>query len=161
MRADGQQWRGEEGMVLLLSLLAMVVFSLLGAALLTMSGSETFVSFRSVYREGAFYAAEGGIHVGLDQISANRATSTQAIPLTTIDIGGRYSYRSGRRNDPGPQPLQFVGTRPGTGYSVAVGTGYNPAGYIFYNYQMNVTGTGPRNAQREVEALAAFGPVPE
>ncbi|MEE9522618.1 MAG: pilus assembly PilX N-terminal domain-containing protein [candidate division NC10 bacterium] len=159
MRAGGQRWRDEGGMVLVLSLLAMVVLSLLGVALLTMSGSETFVSYRTVYREGAFYSAEGGIHIGLDQLSANTATSTQAIPLTTI--GGNYTYRSGRRSDPGPQPLQFVGTRPATGYSIAIGTGYNPAGYIFYNYQMNVTGTGPRNAQREVEVLAAFGPVPE
>lgn len=152
-------WRDERGTVLVLSLLAMVALSLLGAALLTMSGSETFVSYRTVYREGAFYAAEGGIHIGLDQISANTATSTLPIPLT--NIGGNYTYRSGRRGDPGPQPLVFVGTRPGTGYSVAVGTGYNPAGYVFFNYQMNVTGTGPRNAQREVEALASFGPVPE
>ena len=159
MRAGGQRWRDEGGMVLVLSLLAMVVLSLLGVALLTMSGSETFVSYRTVYREGAFYSAEGGIHIGLDQVSANTVTSTQAIPLTTI--GGNYTYRSGRRSDPGPQPLEFVGTRPGPGYSIAVGTGYNPAGYVFYNYQINVTGTGPRNAQREVEVLAAFGPVPE
>ncbi len=159
MRAGGQRWRDEGGMVLVLSLLAMVVLSLLGVALLTMSGSETFVSYRTVYREGAFYSAEGGIHIGLDQVSANTVTSTQAIPLRTI--GGNYTYRSGRRSDPGPQPLQFVGTRPGPGYSIAVGTGYNPAGYIFYNYQINATGTGPRNAQREVEVLAAFGPVPE
>ncbi len=159
MRAGGQRWKDEGGMVLMLSLIVMVVLSMLGAALLTMSGSETFVSYRTVSREGAFYAAEGGIHIGLDQLSWNTATSIQAIPLTTI--GGNYTYRSGRRSDPGPQPFQFVGTRPGTGYSIAVGTGYNPAGYIFYNYQINVTGTGPRNAQREVEALAAFGPVPE
>ena len=159
MPARGMGWRDEAGSVLLLSLMALVILSLLGAGLLTMSGTETFVTFRSVYREGSFYAAEGGIHVGLDQISANTATSTQAIPVT--NIGNWYAYRSGRRNDPGPQPLQFVGTRPGTGYSIAVGTGYNPAGYIFYNYQMNVTGTGPRNALREVEALAAYGPVPE
>ena len=159
MRAGGQRWRDEGGMVLVLSLLAMVVLSLLGVALLTMSGSETFVSYRTVYREGAFYSAEGGIHIGIDQVSANTVTSTQAIPLTTI--GGNYTYRSGSRSDPGPQPLEFVGTRPGPGYSIAVGTGYNPAGYVFYNYQINVTGTGPRNAQREVEVLAAFGPVPE
>lgn len=159
MRTVAFRWRNERGTVLALSLLAMVVLSLLGAGLLTMSGSETFVSYRTVYREGAFYAAEGGIHIGLDQISTNTATSTQAIPLTPI--GANYAYRSGRRSDPGPQPLQFVGTKPGTGYSIAVGTGYNPAGYVFYNYQMNVTGTGPRNAQREVEALAAYGPVPE
>jgi len=152
------RWRDKAGSVLVLSLLAMVVLSLLGAALLTMSGTETFGSSRGVYREGAFYAAEAGVHTGLDQLSMNTATSTQAIPVT--GIGDFYAYRSGRRADPGPQPLQFVGTKPGTGYSIAVGTGYNPAGYVFYDYQMNVTGTGPRSAQREVEALAEYGPVP-
>ena len=158
MRALGSRWTGQSGSALLLSLLAMVVLSLLGAALLTMSGSETFVSSRSVYREGAFYAAEAGVHTGVDRLSTDTATSTQ--PIAVTDIGGWYSYRSGRRTDPGPQPFQFVGTRPATGYSAAVGTGYNPAGYIFYDYQINVTGTGPRTAQREVEALAGYGPVP-
>lgn len=153
------RWRDETGSVLLLTLIAITVLSLLGAGLLTMSQTETFVSFRSVYREGAFYAAEGGIHVGLDQLSANRVTSTQ--PIAVTGIGGDYSYRSGPKGATGPEQLLFVGTKPGTGYSIAIGTGYNPAGYVFYHYQLNVTGTGPRNAQREVEALAGYGPVPE
>ena len=153
------RWRGEAGSVLVLSLLAMVVLSLLGTVLLTMSGTETFGSVRGVYREGAFYAAEAGVHTGLDQLSMNTATSTQAIPVT--NIGDWYAYRSGRRADPGPQPFQFMGTRPATGYSAAVGTGYNPAGYVFFDYQMNVTGSGPRTATREVEALGAYGPVPQ
>jgi len=155
------RWRDKAGSVLVLSLLAMVVLSLLGTVLLTMSGTETFGSFRGVYREGAFYAAEAGVHTGLDQLSMNTATSTQAIPVTNIPVGGWYSYRSGRRADPGPQPFQFMGTRPATGYSAAVGTGYNPAGYAFFDYQMNVTGSGPRTATREVEALGAYGPVPQ
>jgi len=158
MPARGIGWRDEAGSVLLLSLLALVILSLLGAGLLTMSGTETFVTFRSVYREGAFYAAEAGVHTGVDRLSTDTATSTQ--PIAVTDIGGWYSYRSGRRTDPGPQPFQFVGTRPATGYSAAVGTGYNPAGYIFYDYRINVTGAGPRTAQREVEALAGYGPVP-
>ncbi len=159
MRVLGSRWTGQAGSVLLLSLLAMVVLSLLGAALLTMSGSETFVSARIVYREGAFYAAEAGVHTGLDQLTMNTATSTQPIPVT--NIGDWYAYRSGRRTDAGPMPFQFMGTRPATGYSAAVGTGYNPAGYVFFDYQMNVTGSGPRTATREVEALGAYGPVPQ
>src|SRR3972149_4473881 len=159
MRVLGSRWIGQSGSVLLLSLLALVVLSLLGAALLTMSGSETCVSARIVYREGAFYAAEAGVHTGLDRLSMNTAASTQAIPVT--NIGDWYAYRSGRRADPGPQPFQFMGTRPATGYSAAVGTGDNPAGYVFFYHQMNVTGSGPRTAQREVEALAAYGPVPQ
>jgi Tfp pilus assembly protein PilX len=47
MRAGGQRWRDEEGTVLVLSLITMVVLSMLGAALLTMAGSETFVSYRT------------------------------------------------------------------------------------------------------------------
>jgi hypothetical protein len=139
----------------------MVLLSLLGAALLTMSGTETFGSFRSVYREGAFYAAEAGVHTGVDRVSTNIAASTPAIPVTDIGDEQLYSYRSGRRGDPGPQPFEFVGLRPGTGYSAAVGTGYNPAGYVFYDYRINVTGAGPRSAQREVEALVGYGPVPK
>lgn len=159
MQPGGARWTNEAGSVLVLSLLAMVVLSLLGTVLLTMSGTETFGSFRGVYREGAFYAAEAGVHTGVDRLSMNTATSTQ--PILVTPIGNGYTYRSGRRADPGPQPFQFMGIRPATGYSAAVGTGYNPAGYVFYDYQMNVTGTGPRTAQREVEALAGYGPVPQ
>src|SRR3990172_3659500 len=107
MRVLGSRWIGQSGSVLLLSLLAMVVLSLLGSALLTMSGSETFVSARIVYREGAFYAAEAGVHTGLDQLSMNMATSTQAIPVTAI--GDWYAYRSGRRGGPGAPAFRVDG----------------------------------------------------
>src|SRR3970040_12022 len=110
MRVLGSRWIGQSGSVLLLSLLAMVVLSLLGSALLTMSGSETFVSARIVYREGAFYAAEAGVHTGLDRLSMNTATSTQAIPVT--NIGGWYAYRSGRRAEPGTPPFPLFGAQP-------------------------------------------------
>src|SRR3989337_4258968 len=119
MRVLGSRWIGQSGSVLLLSRLALVVLSLLGSALLTMSGSETFVSARIVYREGAFYAAEAGVHTGLDQLSMNMATSTQAIPVTAI--GDWYAYRSGRRADPGPHPFPFMGARAAT-------RGSDPAG---------------------------------
>lgn len=84
-------------------------------------------------------------------------TATAAIAQTTISDS--YQYRSDRRTDSAAQPLQFVRTRTAAGYSVEAGTGYNPGGYAFYVYQINVTGTGPRNAQREIEVQAEFGPV--
>lgn len=138
-------------------LFAVVVLSALGATLLAMSATESSHAYRDLWSEGSFWAAEAGIQTGIDQLSINTATSTQAIPVTTI--AGDYNYRSGRRADAGPQPLQFVNTRTEAGYSIGSGTGYNPSGYVFFAYQITATGTGPRNAQRELEAQAEFGPV--
>jgi hypothetical protein len=142
---------------MLVALFVMVVLSLLGVTFLTLSNTESFVAANALWSEGAFYAAEAGIHRGIDQLGANVTTAVQAIPETAM--GTDYRYRSGRRTDTAPQPLQFIRSRTAAGYSVEVGTGYNPSGYSFYVYQMNVTGTGPRNAQRELEVQAEFGPV--
>ena len=60
---------------------------------------------------------------------------------------------------PNPQPLVFKGVRLEAGYSIAIGTGYNPSGYTFNSYLINASASGPRNAQREIEALAEYGPV--
>ena len=110
-----------------------------------------------IWSEGALHAADAGVNRGLNQLNANAQTSIQAIANT--GIGLVYRYRSGRRTDNAPQPLQFVGSRTEAGYSIAVGTGYNPSGYAFHAYQINATGTGPRNARREVEIQAEYGPV--
>jgi hypothetical protein len=144
----------------MIALLVMVVLSLLGMALLTLSGTEHNIAYNADWSEGAFSAAEAGVQTGINQLSANTATSTQAIAVTTIGTGAyTYQFRSGRKTDAGPQPLTFRGTRVEAGYSIAIGTGYNPSGYAFHSYQVNATGTGPRNAQREVEVLAEYGPV--
>jgi hypothetical protein len=144
---------------MLVALFAMVVLSLLGVVFMSLSNTESIVAGNVLWSEGAFYAAEAGIQTGVDQMSPNLATATQAIPQTTL--GTDYQYRSGRRTDAGAQPLQFIRSRTAAGFSVETGTGYNPAGYSFYVYQINSTGTGPRNAQRELEVQAEFGPVPQ
>ncbi len=147
----------EKGSVMLIALFVMVILSLLGAVFLSLSNTETSVANNALWSEGAFYAAEAGVQSGIDQLSPNMTTSTQAIPQTTI--GGSYTYRSGTMTDTTPQPLQFIRSRKASGYSAEIGTGYNPAGYSFYIYQMNVTGSGPRNARSEIEVQAEFGPV--
>lgn len=147
----------EAGSVLVIALLLMVLLSLLGVTLLTVAATEHTVAFNGLWSEGALSAAEGGVNRGLNQLSANAQTSLQAIPNTTI--GTTYAFRSGHKTDTTPQPLTFVASRTEAGYSIAVGTGYNPSGYAFHTYQINATGTGPRNAIREVEVRAEYGPV--
>lgn len=138
---------------------AVVLLSLLGVVLLDLSQSESTYAYRDLYSEGTFWAAEAGIQTGIDQLSINTATSTAAIPVTTIPAGGDYSFRSGPRGAGVPQPLQFINTRTESGYSIGSGTGYNTSGYVFYAYQVTATGTGPKGVQRELQAQAEFGPV--
>lgn len=157
-RSSSSRVRGETGSVAVIGILMMTLLSLVGTSLLAMSLTENTIASNDLWSEGAFHAAEAGIHAGIDQLSANRTASSQSVPVTTI--GARYAYRSGRRSDADPQPLQFAGARTEAGYSIGLGTGYNPSGYAFHAYQINATGTGPRVAQREIEALAEYGPVP-
>ena len=143
----------------MIGLLLMVLLSLLGITLLTVAATEHTVAFNGLWSDGALMAAEGGVNMGINQLSANAATSTQAIPVTQIPAGqGPYQFRSGTRTS-GVQDLQFISSRTEAGYSIAVGTGYNRSGYVFDTYRINATGTGPRLAVREVEVQAEYGPV--
>ena len=149
--------RNQRGSVLMIAMFVLIVLSLLGMALLTLSGTESNIAYNGLWAEGSLAAADAGVQTGLNQLSANPTTSIQAIPVTAI--GGTYQFRSGHRADAGPQPLTFKGTRLESGYSIAIGTGYNASGYAFQSYQINATGSGPKNAQREIETLAEYGPV--
>jgi Tfp pilus assembly protein PilX len=149
----------ESGSVLLVALFVMVILSLLGAALLSLSGVEHSIAYNAVWSEGAFAAAEAGIQAGINQLGPTMTASTPAVAATNLG-GTPTSYRSGHKTDSTAQPLTYNGERVVPGYNIAVGLGYNPRGYSFFSYQINSTGTGPRNAQREIEVLAQFGPVP-
>src|SRR5262245_14904482 len=104
-------WDDERGVALASALMAMVVLLVLGAAAVTTTTLELQMSGSHRSSLQAFYAAEAGINAGISQLSADRDTSTQAIPLTGIGTDDTYQYRSGRQHDAGPQPLDFVGTR--------------------------------------------------
>ena len=152
--------RRETGSVLIIALLLMILLSLLGVTLLTVATSEHSIASNSEWSEGALMAAEAGSNRGINQLSANAQTSTAQISLTTIGTtGSGYTYRSGPRS--GVATPIFVTTRTESGYSIAVGTGYNPSGYAFHTYNIKSTGTGGpiQMATREVEVQAEYGPV--
>jgi Tfp pilus assembly protein PilX len=147
----------ETGSILVIALLIMVLLSFLGVTLLTVASTEHSIASNSQWSEGALMAADAGVNKGINQLSANAQTSSAQINLTTL---GSYTYRSGRRTG-SAAPLTFVGTRTEAGYSLAVGTGYNPSGYVFHTYQVNAVGTGgpSQTAAREVEVQAEYGPI--
>jgi Tfp pilus assembly protein PilX len=146
----------ERGITLIVVLIVMVVLvSMVGAGLL-FSGINTKIAANYQTGTKAFYAADAGVAAGKNQLALDPGTATAAF---SKNLGAGLGYRSGHRTDTAPQPLQFLRTRSATGYALNVGSGY-----VFYDYQMNVTGTyttayGTELAGREIEAVATFGPV--
>jgi hypothetical protein len=151
-----------QGISLLVVLMVMaILLSVVGAGLL-FSGINTKITMN--YRTGtqAFNAADIGIVAVASAISVNPTFSS-----TPVSLGNGACYRFGKRDGTvsTPQPVE----KAGAGFSLSSGTGYNASGYMFYQYQINVTGTysagancpavGAEIAAREVEAQAWYGPV--
>ncbi|MGE5304576.1 MAG: PilX N-terminal domain-containing pilus assembly protein [Alphaproteobacteria bacterium] len=151
------------GITLVVVLVVMVILlSVIGAGLL-FSGINTKITANYQTGTKAFYAADTGINAAINQLALDPSVATAAL---SKNMGGGLAYRSGHRTDTVPQPLVFLRTQSQSGYSLGSGTGYNPSGYNFYEYQINVTGTytttyGTELAGREVEAIASYGPVPK
>lgn len=156
LNVAGRMLNSEKGIALVVVIMVMVILlSITGAGLFF---SRVELKMSSNFRSGnrAFYAADTGIDIGRNQLQFNQALASAPFSGT---MDGDLTYRSGSRNDSGPQPLQYDGIRIESGFSIGTGTGYNPSGYAFYRYQINVTGTGPMGSAREIEAKAEYGPV--
>jgi hypothetical protein len=150
------QSKGEDGAVIVVALLVMVLLFMLGATLLAVSQDESAVAVNEQWSEGAFYAAEASVQQAIDGMSD--AGSSPAIALTSIGSDG-FTYRSGKRTDTSPQPPAFIGSVSHSGYAVGSTSGYNSSTFVFNQYRINGTGMGPRNAEREVEVEVEVGPM--
>ena len=153
--------KNERGMALaVLTMLVAILASMTGAALL-FSRIDLMISGNYRTGTGALYAADAGVGVALSRLQVDIEQSKAAFGPTPIDASGGYTYRSGKRTDSGPQPIEHTGFKHLPGYSMGTGTGYNPSGFVFHTYDIHVTGMGPLDSSaREIEALGAYGPVP-
>jgi len=147
--------RDERGSAVVIALLLVVLLLLLGVTLLATSDTENAIAANDQWAEGAFQAAEAAVQASMDALDVG--VTDQVVPETPIVDA--FAYRSGGRNDAEPQPPALVGEMNEAGYAVGVTTGYVSSGYVFQIYQIQGTGTGPRNTQREVEVQVELGPV--
>lgn len=145
MRGLWRQCSNERGMALVVALFIMAILLVTGVFLVRMSSIEGDIAYNAMWSEGSFFAADAAINVGLDLV-------TPTLPATTISAQtlGNFTYQGS---------VQFSGTTQQPGYSLGSGTGYNPAGFVFYTFSVTGSGNGPRNAQRQIDAQAAYGPV--
>jgi hypothetical protein len=90
-----------------MALFVLIILSLLGFVLIT-SSIRKAAWLSMLWSEGAFSAAEGGLHTGIDQLSAN--------PTTDTGGAGNDDWRfiqlsGGRKTDAAAQPFHFVRTQ--------------------------------------------------
>jgi hypothetical protein len=150
------QWRqsvvDERGIATVMAIFIMVMLIVSGIFLVRMSSTEGDIAYGTMWAEGSFFAADAGINVGIDTVVPGGPTCVRA----STAIGGfAYSVQAG----PGADANCFINTLQKAGYSIGSGTGYNPGGFVFYNYGITGAGTGPRSASRTIDAQVSYGPV--
>jgi len=150
MRGLWRQGADERGMVLVVALFIMAMLLMTGVFLVRMSSTEGDIAYNSMWSEGSFYAADAAINVGLDQIAPTNTDPTMNSLFPAPPALNPFTATG---------KLGFTGTARLPGYSMGAGTGYNPAGFAFYTYSVQGTGTGPRSARRLIDVQAAWGPV--
>lgn len=132
----------DKGIVLVIALLMLLVLTLLGISSVSSSIFETKISGNDRFGADAFYAAEAGVHVGLDQLPS-------ADPIVRTKVGEESYFWSGGPNDKSsPKGLQSFGLDQKSGYD---------ASWAFKRYQVNASGES-FGAAREVEVQASMGP---
>ncbi len=147
--------KSEQGLALVIVIMVVALLLCLMAAGLVSTSSDLRITGRYTVGNKAFYAADTGVQVGVSQLPP-RPDPTQSQTFSLSVDGIPFSGQT-----------RFVGIKPMPGFSLGSGTGYNPSGYDFYQYQINVTGTvnapdgTTQLAARQVEAQAQYGPVPE
>lgn len=134
--------KDDKGVVIVVALLLLLILTLIGINAIHSSVFEVKLSGNERVRNIAFYAAEGGIGVGLDQLPTLSAYSGT--------IGSDGTYRSGTLNDSSPQPLKDLGLINKPGFE---GT------WEFKRFQINATGESS-GARKEIEVQVVFGPYP-
>jgi Tfp pilus assembly protein PilX len=132
----------EKGVALVIALIMLIVLTLIGLSSIGTSIFETKISGYERFATNAFYAAEGGLEIGISRIPDLTAYSG--------NIGPDETYRSGRTTDSAPQPSINLGLILKPGYETT---------WEFKRYQVFATGES-FGARKEVEAQVLLGPYP-
>jgi hypothetical protein len=132
----------QKGVALVVALIMLLVLTFLGISSISSTVFESKISGNERWGSAAFYAAAGGVDVGISQIPTITAYSGP--------IGSDESYRSGRLTDTSPQPQKNLGLMFKPGYE---GT------WEFRRFQINATGES-FGARKEIEVQVSLGPYP-
>ena len=150
-------WRhctDERGIASVMAIFIMVLLLVSGIFLVRMSSTEGDIAYGTMYAEGSFFAADAGINVGIAAIGPGGSSC-----VTSATSMGAFSYSVAAAT--GADSMCFLSTTRRPLFMLNQGSGYVNQGYVDYNYGITGSGTGPRSAQRTIDAQVAYGPVPE
>jgi len=132
----------QKGVALVVALIMLLILTFIGISSISSSIFEAKISGNERFGSAAFYAADGGVEVGISRIPDITAYSGT--------IGSDESYRSGSLTATSPQPQKNLGLMFKPGYEGV---------WEFKRFQINVTGES-FGARKEIEVQALLGPYP-
>jgi Tfp pilus assembly protein PilX len=124
--------QNENGFVMVMALLLLLVLTLLGIASIGTTNFETLISGNERLGHTAFYAAEAGVQVGLNQMP-----DTGPVAKAAIGTDAEYACT-----------VEHLGLARNLDYDQS---------WSFSRYRVDSTGVSA-GAAREVEVQASFGP---
>ena len=142
----GDILRGERGFALIIALLVLLVLTLIGISAINTTTFETSISGNERVGTDAFYAAEAGIQIGLNQLP-----DTKRIDVTAIGKDS-YCWSGSPLDKSSPQSLKSLGL-----YPPPIGT--DPSVWEFKRFQVDTTGLSFK-ATKEIEVQVRYGPFP-
>jgi Tfp pilus assembly protein PilX len=135
--------REEKGVALIIALLMLLVLTLIGISAISTTTFEASISGNERMRTDAFYAAEAGIQVAINQIPEN----TNPIPKTKIKEDSYY-WSGGAKDEGSPKSLASLGLSPKAGFD---------SSWAFKRFQLNTAGKF-YGATKELEVQVSYGP---
>jgi type II secretory pathway component PulK len=130
----------QKGVALVVALIMLLVLTFLGISSISSSVFEAKISGNERWGSTAFYAAAGGVDVGISRIPDITAYSGT--------IGSDESYRSGSLTDSSPQLQKSLGVMLRPGFETT---------WEFKRFQINATGES-FGTKKEIEVQVSMGP---
>lgn len=134
--------KNEEGIVLVVTLLILLVLTLIGISAVSTTTFEASISGNERVGTVAFYASEAGVQEGVSKLP-------DTSPILPKALGNGSNYWSGSRGDKNsPKSSQNLGKHLRTGFDTT---------WEFKRYQVNATGESS-GAMKEIEVQVSMGP---
>lgn len=140
----GKSLRSERGMAMVIALLIMLVITFLGISSVSTSVFEAQITGNDRVGADAFFAAEAGVQVALNQIPV-----TNPVPRTKVGEDS-YCWTGTPQDKSTPKSIESLGRLQKSGYE---------SHWSFRRFQVNATGES-FGAAKEVEVQVSFGPFP-
>lgn len=133
----------KKGVALIIALLMLLVLTLIGISSIRTTTFETSISGNERMKADAFYAAEAGIQVAINQVPDNPN------PILKTKLKEDSYYWGGGSNDEGsPKGLKNLGLHTKAGFD---------SSWAFERFQLNSTGKFS-GARKEIEVQVSYGP---